>query len=102
MGRDVDYHDQFEGKLFYSPVKNSKMNRLHGDLFYLPVVRKEQSPYIGKVCNIATNDGTYLVSNAIVHNCDFCDANFVCNRIGTGEYVNSWYDKNKVACWKGR
>ena len=33
--------------------------------------------------------------------CDFCDANFVCNRIGTGEYVNSWYDKNKVACWKG-
>jgi hypothetical protein len=33
--------------------------------------------------------------------CDFCDANFVCNRISTGEYVNSWYDKNKVACWKG-
>lgn len=33
--------------------------------------------------------------------CDFCDTNFVCNRIGTGEYVNSWYDKNKNACWKG-
>ena len=33
--------------------------------------------------------------------CDYCDANFVCNRIGTGEYVNSWYDKGKNACWKG-
>ncbi len=34
--------------------------------------------------------------------CDYCDANFVCNRISTGEYVNSWYDKSKNACWIGR
>ena len=34
--------------------------------------------------------------------CDYCDANFVCNRISTGEYVNSWYDKSKNACWLGR
>ena len=33
--------------------------------------------------------------------CDYCDAKFVCNRISGGEYVNSWYDKNKKACWKG-
>lgn len=33
--------------------------------------------------------------------CDYCDANFVCNRIGTGEYVNAWYDKGKNACWRG-
>ena len=33
--------------------------------------------------------------------CDYCDANFVCNRIRTGEYVNSWYDKSKNACWFG-
>jgi hypothetical protein len=33
--------------------------------------------------------------------CDFCDTNFVCNRISTGEYVNSWYDMNKKACWRG-
>ncbi len=32
--------------------------------------------------------------------CDFCDRNFVCNQITTGEYVNSWYDKTKGACWK--
>jgi len=33
--------------------------------------------------------------------CDYCDAKFVCNRISGGEYVNSWYDKSKKACWKG-
>ncbi len=33
--------------------------------------------------------------------CDYCDTNFVCNRIRSGEYVNAWYDKNKKACWKG-
>lgn len=31
--------------------------------------------------------------------CDYCDANFVCNRIKTGEYVNAWYDRSKNACW---
>lgn len=34
--------------------------------------------------------------------CDFCDANFVCNRISSGEYVNAWYDKTKAACWIGK
>ncbi len=34
--------------------------------------------------------------------CDYCDKNFLCNRISTGEYVNSWYDKTKNACWIGR
>ena len=34
--------------------------------------------------------------------CDYCDANFVCNRITTGEYVNSWFDMTKKACWIGR
>jgi len=33
--------------------------------------------------------------------CDYCDANFVCNRISTGEFVNAWYDKGKTACWTG-
>ncbi len=33
--------------------------------------------------------------------CDFCDRNFFCNQISTGEYVKSWYDKNIGTCWKG-
>ena len=32
--------------------------------------------------------------------CDYCDRNFVCNQISTGEHVNSWYDRTQGACWK--
>jgi hypothetical protein len=46
------------------------------------------------------NPGTgWVIGNLEL--CDYCDAKFVCNRISGGEYVNSWYDKNKKACWKG-
>lgn len=46
------------------------------------------------------NPGTgWVIGNLEL--CDYCDANFVCNRISGGEYVNSWYDKSKNACWKG-
>lgn len=34
--------------------------------------------------------------------CDFCDANYVCKTISTGEYVNSWYDMKAGACWKSQ
>lgn len=46
------------------------------------------------------NPGTgWVIGNLEL--CDYCDARFVCNRISGGEYVNSWYDKTKKACWKG-
>jgi len=46
------------------------------------------------------NPGTgWVIGNLEL--CDYCDAKFICNRITGGEYVNSWYDKNKKACWKG-
>jgi len=46
------------------------------------------------------NPGTgWVIGNLEL--CDYCDAKFACNRITGGEYVNSWYDKNKKACWKG-
>jgi len=31
--------------------------------------------------------------------CDYCDANFVCKQISTGEYVNSWYSDKLSGCW---
>ena len=33
--------------------------------------------------------------------CDYCDANFVCNKLNSGEYVNAWYDRSRSACWIG-
>lgn len=47
------------------------------------------------------NPGTgWVIGNEEI--CDYCDARFVCNKISTGEYVNSWYDKASNACWIGK
>ncbi len=44
------------------------------------------------------NPGTgWVIGNEEI--CDYCDSNFVCNRISTGEYVNAWYSDSKGACW---
>lgn len=37
---------------------------------YLPLLEVDEEDYDGPVCNVETTDHTYLVSNAIVHNCD--------------------------------
>ncbi len=43
--------------------------RLVGDAFYLPVREVGKASFHGTVYNIQTADGTYLVNNAVVHNC---------------------------------
>ncbi len=44
------------------------------------------------------NPGTgWVIGNEEI--CDYCDKNFVCNKISTGEYVNSWYSDKTGACW---
>jgi hypothetical protein len=72
LGREVNYHEQYEGRLYPKPTR-TKMNRLHGKYFYVPVRRVSTLPYVGQVFNIETSDHTFLVSNAIVHNCDYHD-----------------------------
>jgi hypothetical protein len=43
--------------------------KITDDYIYVPVRRVENQSYVGDVCNIETTDNTYLVSNAVVHNC---------------------------------
>ena len=31
--------------------------------------------------------------------CDECDLSFKCERISTGEYVNSWFSDKRGSCW---
>ncbi len=100
LGRKVQLHEAYQGHT-YPERQSQRMNKLHGDFFFVPITNVQRTPYKGQVYNIATADNSYLVSNAIFHNCDYCDRNFVCNRISTGEYVNSWYDKVRSTCWKG-
>lgn len=37
---------------------------------YVPLLEITEEDYDGPVCNVETTDHTYLVSNAVVHNCD--------------------------------
>ena len=37
--------------------------------FYVPVAKTEKISYSGDVCNLTTENNTYLISNAVVHNC---------------------------------
>jgi len=41
-----------------------------GRRVYVPLVEVDEEDYDGEVCNVETTDHTYLVSNAVVHNCD--------------------------------
>lgn len=44
------------------------------------------------------NPGTgWVIGNEEI--CDYCDTNYVCKQISTGEYVNSWYDRSTSSCW---
>lgn len=47
------------------------------------------------------NPGTgWVIGNEEI--CDYCDKNFVCNQISSGEYVNAWYSDATGACWSSK
>jgi len=65
QGRRVRLHEKY-GLTVYP---HSRQMRVLDDKILVPVKKVETSPFKGKVYNIATADGTYLASNAVVHNC---------------------------------
>jgi len=64
LGRKVHLHDQYVGD--WGEHSDA---RLHDGCFYLPIQKTTREPYAGTVCNLSTTDNTFLVSNAVVHNC---------------------------------
>lgn len=46
-----------------------KIVKVQPNHLLVPIRKIEQNPYEGPVCNVKTTDNTYLVSNAVVHNC---------------------------------
>lgn len=72
MGRPVNagplYHVRFA---LPSPTKTNRNGiKMLPDCIAVPVRRVTSSEYSGMVCNLETADNTYLVSNAVVHNCN--------------------------------
>ena len=72
QGRRVVMREAYRG-LWCSDPRALRRKRLHrmgdGQAFYLPVKSVTTVPYSGSVHNLETKDHTYLVSNAVTHNC---------------------------------
>ncbi len=68
MGRSVNTHDSYEIWLMTSERKCSGFE-VQPDFIAVPIRSISKVPYSGRVNNLETADSTYLVSNAVVHNC---------------------------------
>jgi hypothetical protein len=67
-GRLVNQKPVFQLRLSLSHARNKRV-RKRSSMFMSPVWRIENRFYRGMVNNLETDDHTYLVSNAVVHNC---------------------------------
>jgi NADH-quinone oxidoreductase B subunit len=68
MGRAVRIRDSYEIWVLTSERKNAGFHILP-DFIAVPIRNISTVPYSGPVNNLETADNTYLVSNAVVHNC---------------------------------
>ncbi len=71
-GRKVRIKETYRG-LWCSDPRATRYKRLHrlgrDEAFFLPVKSVRRVPFLGRVHNLETTDHTYLVSNAVTHNC---------------------------------
>jgi NADH-quinone oxidoreductase B subunit len=68
QGRTVKTKDAYAISILYSRGKVADF-RINSDFIIVPIRKIKRVPYSGHVLNLETSDNTYLVSNAVVHNC---------------------------------
>ncbi len=68
QGRTVKTNDSYSMWLLTSKRKTADF-RINSDFITVPIRKISRIPYTGNVRNLETTDNTYLVSNAVVHNC---------------------------------
>lgn len=72
LGRRVRMKETYRG-LWCSDHRATRRKRLHrigiDEAFFLPVKSVTRITFAGSVSNLETTDHTYLVSNAVTHNC---------------------------------
>ena len=93
LGRAVTTHDTYDIAVMASERKIRDFD-LQEDFIAVPIRRASEVPYSGEVRNLATADNTYLVSNAVVHNCSVevgaaAGSRFDIERFGTLEAFGS-------------
>ncbi|MDG7009786.1 MAG: NADH-quinone oxidoreductase subunit NuoB [Nitrososphaerota archaeon] len=67
-GRTAKERDAYSLSLLASDRKVADF-RISPDYIIVPIRKISKLPYSGQVRNLETSDSTYLVSNAVVHNC---------------------------------
>jgi NADH-quinone oxidoreductase B subunit len=92
-GRTVNTRDAYSIWLLTSKRKVADF-RVTSDFIIVPIRKISKIPYSGHVKNLETSDNTYLVSNAVVHNCSVevgaaAGARFDMERFGTLEAFGS-------------
>lgn len=92
-GRTVKAKDAYSLWLLTSKRKVSDF-RINSDFIVVPIRKITKLPYSGEVRNLETSDNTYLVSNAVVHNCSVevgaaAGSRFDIERFGTLEAFGS-------------
>ena len=92
-GRTVETRGAYSLRLLTSKRKNADF-RVSEDSVVVPIRKISRVPYSGEVRNLETADNTYLVSNAVVHNCSVevgaaAGARFDMERFGTLEAFGS-------------
>jgi len=93
QGRTVKTKDAYSLWLLTSKRKVADF-RVNSDFITVPIRRVSRVRYSGNVRNLETTDNTYLVSNAIVHNCSVevgaaAGSRFDIERFGTLEAFGS-------------
>ncbi|MBI3859068.1 MAG: NADH-quinone oxidoreductase subunit NuoB [Thaumarchaeota archaeon] len=68
LGRTVRTHDAYDVSVMESEGKISDF-KVMPDYIAVPIREIAAVDYSGNVMNLETSDNTYLVSNAVVHNC---------------------------------
>jgi NADH-quinone oxidoreductase B subunit len=68
MAREVKTNDAYTISVLTSKRRCSDF-RVASNCIAVPIRRMVRVPYSGRVNNLETADNTYLVSNAVVHNC---------------------------------
>ncbi len=68
MGRTVRTRDSYGIAVMTSERKNADFE-VQPDFIAVPIRKTSEVSYSGPVNNLETSDNTYLVSNAVVHNC---------------------------------
>jgi NADH-quinone oxidoreductase B subunit len=92
-GRLVKTRDAYSIWLLSSRRKVADF-RVTSEYIVVPIRKISKVPYVGRVSNLETSDETYLVSNAVVHNCSVevgaaAGSRFDFERFGTLEAFGS-------------